>query len=282
MKKILITGSTGFVGKTLLKELNKEKYFIYSYSSKDGDISSKKTWERMPKSDYLIHLAAKTFVPDSWKKPEEFFIKNSIALINAIDYCKKNNSKLIFLSSFVYGNQNFAINEKCETLPQNPYSLSKLIGEQVCSFYKRVENLDVIILRPFNIFGPDQNKLFLIPKIINQIKNNFKIEVLDIKPKRDFLYVKDLASAIEKTLSYEGNHYIFNIGSGKSYSIEQIIKILQELYGTNLEVLTKNQTRKMEISETIADITLAKKELHWEPKYSIKAALKEMIDNKEK
>ena len=75
-------------------------------------------------------------------------------------------SFFFFILLFILGSEliirNFAINEKCETLPQNPYSLSKLIGEQICSFYKRVENLDVIILRPFNIFGPDQNKLFLI------------------------------------------------------------------------------------------------------------------------
>lgn len=279
MKKIIITGSTGFIGKTLLEELKKEEFEIICFSSKDGDIALKKTWEKLPKANYLIHLAAKTFVPYSWEEPKDFIDTNSTAILYAIDYCKKNNCKLIYLSSFVYGNNQIPIDEESKLLPQNPYALSKLIGEQICSFYRRVDNLDVIILRPFNIFGIGQNKLFLIPNLIHQITNGKEIIVLDTKPKRDYLYIKDLASAIKKALFYSGEFYIFNIGSGKCYSVEEVISILQNIHQTNLEIISKNRTRRMELDETTANINLAKRELGWEPSYSLKSALEEMTNN---
>ena len=279
MKKILITGASGFIGKSLVNDLKEDNFKIYCYSSKDGDITQQKTWNKMPRADYLIHLAAKTFVPKSWKNPKNFIYVNSSSLINAIQYCKKNKCKLIYLSSFIYGNKKTPINEESKLSPHNPYALSKQIGESICEFYKKVDNLDVIILRPFNIFGENQKESFLIPKLIKQIKNKDKIFVMDLKPKRDYLYIKDLIQAIKKSLLYKGNFYIFNIGSGKSYSVEDVIKTLQKIFKTNLDVITTKEIRKMEVDDTIADINLAKKELNWQPDYSLEEALKEMIEN---
>ena len=277
MKKILITGASGFIGKSLVDNLKEDNFKIFCYSSKDGDIKQQKTWDKMPNADYLIHLAAKTFVPDSWDHPQDFIDINSYSLINAIKYCKRNKCRLVYLSSFIYGNKKTLINEESELSPHNPYALSKQIGENICEFYKKVDKLDVIILRPFNIFGNNQKENFLIPKLIKQIKNKEKISVMDIKPKRDYLYIKDLINAIKKSLFYKGKFYIFNIGSGKSYSVEHVINILQKLFKTNLDVITTQEIRKMEVDDTIADIKLAKKELNWQPEYSLEEALKEMI-----
>ena len=153
MKKILITGASGFIGKSLVKEFKDDDFKIFSYSSKDGDISLENTWNKMPKANYLIHLAGKTFVPNSWENPKKFLDINSHSLLNAIKYCQENKCKLIYLSSFIYGNKNMAIDEESELSPQNPYALSKLIGENICNFYRRVDKLNVIILRPFNILA---------------------------------------------------------------------------------------------------------------------------------
>ena len=281
MKKVIVTGATGFIGRCLINELKEENLKIISYSKLDGDISNKQTWLKMPKASFLIHLAAMTFIPTSWEQTKKFIETNSLSLLNVIEYCKKNKCRLVFLSTFVYGNKNTPIDESSELSPQNPYSLSKLLGENICSFYKKVDNLDVIILRPFNIFGKGQNNLFLIPSLISQIKNENKITVMDIKPKRDYLYIKDLISAIKKSLFYKGNSYIFNIGSGISYSVEEVIEIIQKICGTNLEVISTNKVRKMELDDTVANIQLAKKELDWEPKYSLSNALREILINNE-
>ncbi len=277
MKRVIITGCTGFIGRSLINELESEKLTIIGYSSKDGNITEKNTWLKMPKANYLIHLAAMTFIPKSWDDPKKFIDTNTIALLNAIEYCKKYKSKLIYLSTFVYGSKNIPIDENSELNPQNPYALSKLLGENICSFYKKVDNLDVIILRPFNIFGNGQNNLFLIPSLISQIKNEEKITVMDINPKRDYLYIKDLVDAIKKSLFYKGNSYIFNIGSGLSYSVIEVIEIIQKICETNLDIECTNKVRRMELDDTVANIELAKRELKWEPKYSLPKALKEML-----
>tara|TARA_Y100000739_G_scaffold225908_1_gene232569 strand:- start:2251 stop:3096 length:846 start_codon:yes stop_codon:yes gene_type:complete len=276
MKKILITGASGFIGKSLVEEFKNDDFKIFCYSSKDGDIYLEDTWNKMPKANFLIHLAGKTFVPLSWENPKQFLDINSSSLFNAIKYCQKNNCKLVYLSSFIYGNKNMAIDEESKLSPQNPYALSKLIGENICNFYRRVDNLNVIILRPFNIFGRGQKESFLIPKLIKQIKNEDKIIVMDTKPKRDYLYIKDLTNAIKKSLSYKGKYHIFNIGSGISHSVEDVINILQKLFKTNLEVESTQEIRKMELNETIANIQLANRELGWSPEYTLESALREM------
>ena len=275
--KIIVTGSSGFIGKNLMEEFKNEAYELYGFSSKDGDICDQQTWEKMPKVDVIIHLAAKTFVPDSWEEEKNFIEINSLSLLNAIKYCKKNNSRLIFLSSYIYGNSLNPLKEDSDISPSNPYALSKLLAEEICKFYKKTYKLDVIILRPFNVYGPYQNELFLIPKLIKQISDNKKIVVFDTLPKRDYIYIVDLINAIKKSILYRGESYIFNIGTGKSYSVLEVINTLQKICKTNLPIETINKERKMEIEDSIADIDLAKRELLWHPEYSLEKAMKEFI-----
>jgi len=160
----------------------------------------------------------------------------------------------------------------------NPYGLSKLIAEEICNFYYKCMNTNSIILRVFNLFGPYQPQNFLISQIINQIKDKNKISVSNLSTKRDYLYIDDLSSAIIKSLNYEGQHRIFNIGMGVSYSVEDIIKILQKSFNSNLTIENKNIPRKMEILETIADITLAKEELQWYPKYNFAEGIEALMN----
>ena len=275
--KIIVTGSSGFIGKNLMEEFKNEAYELYGFSSKDGDICDQQTWEKMPKVDVIIHLAAKTFVPDSWEEEKNFIEINSLSLLNAIKYCKKNNSRLIFLSSYIYENSLIPLKEDSDISPSNPYALSKLLAEEICKFYKKTSNLDVIILRPFNVYGPYQNELFLIPKLIKQISDNKKIVVFDTLPKRDYIYIVDLINAIKKSILYRGESYIFNIGTGKSYSVLEVINTLQKICKTNLPIETINKERKMESEDSIADIDLAKRELLWHPEYSFEKAMKEFI-----
>ena len=87
----------------------------------------------MPKVDVIIHLAAKTFVPDSWEDEKNFIDINSLALLNAIKYCKKIKLDSFFLSSFIYENSLIPVNEDSDRNPRNPYALSKLLAEEICN-----------------------------------------------------------------------------------------------------------------------------------------------------
>ena len=269
MSKILITGSNGFIGKYLISKLTETLHDVITLNKTNGDIADANTWNSLPSVDIVIHLASKTFVPDSWANPSEFINTNLNGTICCLEYCRKHNSKLIYFSSYLYGNsKDIPINEQSKLLITNPYALSKKMAEDSCIFYHNNFAIDIIILRPFNVYGPGQSNLFLIPLIINQIYSKNVINVMDLSPKRDFVFIDDVYTAILKALNLHGFN-IFNIGSGKSYSVMEIINITQKLANTSLNIVSGFSERNNEISDTIADISNARKILKWIPKWTI-------------
>jgi len=282
MKNILVTGSSGFIGTHLLSKLLKDnKYKIIKMDRSFGDITNKATWSNVPKCEIVIHLAGKTFVPDSWKNPESFINTNVTGTNLVLNYCRQNNSKLIYLSSYLYGNpKKIPIDEKEPIKTTNPYTLSKKIAEDLCNFYYRNYGVNVLILRPFNVFGQNQKEHFLIPSIIKQVILDKEIKVKDLKPKRDFIYVKDLIEAITKTIELKMNFEIINIASGTSYSVSEVIEEIQKVKGTNLKVKSTEEIRNDEIMDTKANIKKAKKLLNWSPQWSFKKAIKDIYESK--
>ena len=222
---ILITGSSGFIGKHLKQKLLKRQNFsIFELNKDSGDIALKKI--KFKKIDHVIHLAAKTFVPDSWENPYSFYRTNVLGAANVLEFCRKKECDLTVLSSYIYGKPMYLpINEEHPIRPYNPYSHSKILSEELYEYYRKTFNLRINILRPFNIYGPGQNDVFIIPKIIKQVLDEkFKsVELLDLKPKRDYLYIDDLIEAIIKTIQKNSNS-TYNVGSGASISVKNIAK----------------------------------------------------------
>jgi GDP-4-dehydro-6-deoxy-D-mannose reductase len=178
----------------------------------------------------------------------------------------------------MYGNPEFLpIPETAKLEASNPYALSKKLAEEACRFYSNSHSLDITVLRPFNVYGTGQPTDFLIPSIISQIKNSDSILVKDLEPKRDYVYIDDLVFAIITAIQSLKGYKAYNIGSGISYSVAELIDILQELAGTSLPVFSAMERRKDEIMDTVADISLAKKELRWYPKTNLKRGLKELL-----
>lgn len=119
----------------------------------------------------------------------------------------------------------------------------------------------------------------MLPHIVNQIKNNREIRINDLAPRRDYLYVKDLVNAIILALDVNIEFEVFNIGSGESYSVGEIILMLQKINRSNLPVYSGSNIRKGEIVDTVADISKAKEILKWSPSWNIYAGLKELIEH---
>ena len=276
--KIILTGATGFIGKNLLNYFENLNYEIIKLDSSNGDISINKTWENLPAVDIVIHLAGLTFVPKSWDNPTEFMQINFMGTLAALNFCKKHNSKFIFLSSYLYGNSgNLPITENSELIPTNPYALSKKLSEDLCKFYSDNFKVKVVILRPFNVYGPGQNTDFLIPSIISQAINLKFIKVRDLKPKRDYIYVEDLIIAIEKSTTIDLDFIIMNIGTGLSYSVLDIINFIRNQVDKNIKIESLEIERKAEILDSKADISKAKLVLNWTPKWSLEKGLEKLV-----
>ncbi len=284
---ILITGSTGFIGQKLISYLEKNnpeiKYFGWQRSfGKLTDANFKKQFGNNIQIDKVVHLAGNTKVIESWDMPHRYFIENTDLTLNSLEFCKHTNAGLVFISSYLYGNtKNLPINESEPVELSNPYSFGKFSAEHLCKFYSDNYNLKITILRPFNIYGPGQDKYFLLPKIALQIKDDStdEIAVHSLKTKRDFLFIDDFCEAIVKTFTKDYDYEIINIGAGFSISVKDIIDELLIISGKHKPINSLEQYRKNEIMDVVADISKAKKYLDWQPKTSLRDGLKNLYDN---
>ena len=277
MKSVLVTGADGFLGRHIIRDLTGHGFNVLPKRRTDGDVTKSATWDKFPASDFLVHLAGLTFVPASWENPTEFVQSNSISTSHALDFCRKNKTKMIFLSTYLYSSKlGTPIKETDEIDPSNPYALSKFLGEQLCSFYAKQFGVEVIILRPFNVFGFGQNMRFLIPSIISQATKSDEISVLDIRPARDYVFIEDLLDAVHKSITSDLRFGIIDVGTGVASTVEQLILSLADVIGRKLSISSSNQERFGEINSTQADISQAKLLLGWQPKWSLSEGLREV------
>ena len=276
MSKVLITGDKGYIGIKLKTYLKKKKIKTLTFEKKiNKDLIKTKN---LPLADIVVHLAAKTNVPESWDYKNDYIIHNVNSTKYILDYCVKNKSRLIFISSYLYGNTTkIPTNEKTKLKTLNPYSLSKKICEDMCYFYEKNYGLELIVIRPFNVYGPDQNNSWLIPNIINQIRNKNEVTLMSVNQKRDYIYVDDFADLIYTLIMKNLKKGTFNLGSGKSYSIKSVIDTIQKISKTKKAIINKNIYRKNNIKETKADISKLYLTLGWKPKWSLKKGLTEIL-----
>lgn len=279
---VLITGADGFIGKNLSAKLMYDGHSIIKHGLSDGDISHSGVFRYLNNTsiDHIVHLAALTYVPESWKNPYMFYTTNVIGLLNVLELCKEKGASLTFISSYLYGIPNeLPINESHPLQPVNPYMLTKHIGEQMCEFYHHNFNIPVNVFRPFNIYGPGQNESFLIPKIITSAISNKIIEVFDLIPKRDYIYIDDFVELVQRSIGFINGYNVFNAGTGQSVSVKDIIDTIIGLLDEHIQLINLNKIRPNEINDVVADTTRAKSMLKWTPKTSLQEGLKKTIDS---
>jgi len=282
--RIAVTGSEGFVGSHLVKRLKELDADIIGLDIKSGiDITDWKQVRSTERFDVLFHLAAKSYVPDSYKYPRDFYYSNMVGTINALELCRLQQSKIVFISSYVYGVPRYLpIDEKHPVTAFNPYAQTKIIGEQLCSGYSRDFGIPAIILRPFNIYGEGQDENFLIPTMVKQAKTG-RISLKDPYPKRDYIYIDDVVDFFVKVMEYRPTECeIFNVGTGISYSVREIAEMISELFGNEIELEFNGKRRKNEVMDTKADITKAEKVLGWSPKTDVRQGLQRLVDDANK
>jgi len=284
MKKILITGDKGFIGTKLgpyLAALGHTVFCLSDYLSDVRDLARSSRALAAVEVDHVIHLAAKVGVKRSWEDPREYYAVNVDGTQQILDFCHHRDSSLTYLSAFAYdpaGQDPFT--EECGIKPSSPYSHSKWLGEELCRFYQEKFDLQCTILRPFNLFGPGQKLEFLIPEIVRQAEASGDwIELRGITPVRDYLFIEDLMSLIERVVEDTTSGMIFNAGTGIGHSVEEVVQVIQWIWGTNKGVKDNGSERLFEVDSAIADITRVRTTLGWEPKYTLAEGLRMMHES---
>jgi GDP-4-dehydro-6-deoxy-D-mannose reductase len=278
---VIVSGAGGFIGRRLVQKMSDEPAVnVIALDRNAGDITRPEIWQHLPPASAVVHLAAKSFVPDSWTNPAEFFHTNVGGTINALEYCRCNKARLVFLSSYVYGNPDMLpINEQAEIRISNPYMASKKSAEDICLYYAESFGVPVAILRPFNIYGVGQDDKFLIPSVVRQHLAGQKVIVQDLEPRRDYIYVDDLIDAIVCATKSLRPCEIYNIASGISYSVHDVIKTVAKITGNHVPVEDLRNRRQNEVMDTRANIEKATALLAWQPRYTLEQGLSAIIES---
>jgi len=307
MKKILITGATGFVG-SHLTELCVEKGFkvvafdrynpnynlgwLEKSKYKDdinfvfGDVRDYDSVLKATKGCKIVfHLAALIGIPYSCISPLAYLKTNVEGTYNVLEASKSLDiaQTIITSTSEVYGSAKYIpIDEKHPLTAQSPYSASKISADQLALSYWNSYQMPIKIVRPFNIYGPRQSSRAVIPSIINQALSPKKeIKLGNVKPSRDFTYVTDTCNAfleILKIKNFFGN--TINIGSNNEYTIESIArKILKKINSKAIVKKEKNRERSTtsEVVRLVCDNKQILKHTNWKPKIDLDKGLDRTI-----
>jgi len=277
--RVAVSGSSGFVGAVVTKALRAQGLEVIEIDLRTGiDLTAWESAQQVGDFDVLVHLAGRSFVPESFERPRDFYHDNLVAALNALEMCRLRKAAMLHTSSYVYGiPQYLPINEEHPVCGFNPYSQSKLLTEGLCEGYWRDFGVPVVITRPFNIYGPGQNREFLIPTIVEQARRG-KIVLRDPKPRRDLLHVDDLAAAYLAIIrtGIEGFDVV-NFGAGVSYSVAELAELAAAAAGGPVEIEYTYEERPSEVADTVADIGKAKRRFRWEPRIPVDAGLAAML-----
>lgn len=304
--KALVTGGAGFIGSHIVDNLvrrgHKVRVLDDLSSGTTANISghlkagvvdfvkgnvkdSKTTRDALRGIDGVIHLAAIVSVPFSMKNPSATRAVNVDGTANVLESCLESSvSRFVFVSSCaVYGESEYLpIDEAHPTNPISPYASSKLDGENQCRVYEKKGKLEVVILRLFNVYGPRQrggDYCGVITSFLEKAKKDLPLTVYgDGSQLRDFVYVQDIADAASAALEADIVGYrIFNIGSGKPVSINELAKSVLNVSGKNLEILHE-APRPGDIKQSVADISKARQTLEYAPKFPLEEGLKSLLE----
>lgn len=292
-----VLGANGFIGGYLCKELVRAGYHVKAldriYNNKLfdelkdnihfylGDISDDSVLEEViSNTDILFHLVYTTTPATSDSDIIYDITSNLIGAVKILIMCIKHKvKKIIFPSSggTVYGIcPNQAIREDFDTRPICSYGVTKSAIEKYLYIFEKTHGLDYVVLRLANPYGPKFSGFSqgVIPAFIKKILDGEPLNIWgNGEVVRDYIYIDDVISAFIKSISYNGEEKLFNIGSGVGLSINQLIKILERYEGKKLTV-NYHAPRTCDVPSVYLDISRAKKHLNWFPVVGIEEGIK--------
>lgn len=302
-KKALVTGAGGFIGSHLtekLVELGARTSALVHYHAngswgwlddsvyKDeieivtGDIRDRDSIARaMRDVEVVFHLAALIAIPYSYYAPLSYVRTNVEGTLNILQAAQDSGMERVVhcSTSEVYGTARYVpIDEGHPLQGQSPYAASKIGADKIAEAFFLSYGLRVVTVRPFNTFGPRQSARAVVPTIISQGLREGTVRLGNVHPTRDLNYVTNTVDGLIRAgSSPESIGRTINLGSGHEISIEDLVKIIGGLIGREIEIHTEEERvrpEKSEVERLLADNTLARKLLGWEPSVTLEAGLR--------
>ena len=306
--RVLVTGASGFIGSHVVEELLSRGYEVrvfLRYNSTGyignlsklppgllqevemywGDIRDFTSVARAVKGvEAVLHLAAQISVPYSFQNPIDFAMNNVVGTTNVLKASLDAGvRKFIHVStSEIFGGSDAPLSEDSPRLPRSPYAASKVGADAMVKSFYYSYGLNTLTVRPFNTYGPRQSLRALIPWIILQALKGNTVRLGNLKPRRDFTYVKDTARALVLALeaNTEGGDEI-NLGVGRSYSVLEVVEVVGRVLGKELKVVQDEslvRPTRMEVFNLISDNRKAREVLGWEPQVPLEEGIRRTVE----
>lgn len=303
MQKVLIFGIAGFVGHYLALELLNNGYTVCgSDIVKYGGLQDKVDYYKVDllnaiavaelvntvRPEIIVNLAAISSVGASWNIPQTTMAVNVIGALNIMEAVRKseNTPKIMFIgSSEEYEVDDEPISEKTPLNANNPYGISKIALDRYAEIYRERYGMRIYYARSFNHTGVGQKDSFALPSFCKQVAEIEKsgkpgsIKVGNLSVERDFSDVRDIVRAYRMLLESETCSTTYNIGSGKAYSLKEMLDYIVSLSSQKIELeIDLERIRPVDTPIICCDNSEIKKDLGWVPRYSIFDTLKEMFE----
>ena len=308
MKKILVTGSAGFIGASVSEMLLKNGYQVVGVDNLNDyyDVNLKlKRLEQLKKSSHytfyktsiedfnelkkifhdnnphgVINLAARAGVRYSIKNPFAYILTNSIGNLNLLELCREYGiDKFVLAStSSLYAGQKTPFREELPVnTPISPYAASKKAAEAMTYTYHYLYGLDVTVLRYFTVYGPAGRPDMAVFRFIKLILEGKPLIIFgDGQQERDFTYIDDIARGTIDALKPLG-YQVINLGNSHPSKLSEMLKIIEKYLGKNAIIKHEKQDRA-DMKKTWADIKNAKEFLGWAPKIDLETGIKKTVD----
>ncbi len=302
MKKIVITGIGGFVGEYLAAYFVVQGFSVFGFDRHGATIPNVQaaTLNLLDKSavdsyikeiqpEYLIHLAAQSSVKKSWDNPEEttkINVEGTKYLLSAITAHSPKCITLIVSSAEIYGTpKEIPLTEKSPINPNSPYGKSRQEQEKLCEEYRQKNNLKIIISRSFPHTGPKQTDQFVCSNFAKQIarieaeKQEPILSVGNLEARRDFTDVRDIVRAYHLLITNPNANGVYNICSGKSIPIAEILKTLLSYSKKKITIIQDPaKMRPSDIPDLLGSNSKFVQLTGWKPEIPFDQTLKEMLN----
>ncbi len=300
--KVLVTGGAGFLGSHVVERLsarNEVTVFDDLSTGSLRNLEAAKEEVRLHRASILqpkqlakalegqqvvLHLAAKTSVPESVSKPDEYWRTNVEGTLNVLKASADAGVKrVVFVSSAaVYGISEVV--PKVETMrpePASPYATTKMVGEFACEEIAQLKPLEAVVLRLFNAYGPRQDPhapyAGVVAKFCSAVAGGRGIEIYgDGDQTRDFLYAADAAEAMELAADRPVAGQVFNVGSGSATTVTEVARLLSEITASPVKAVRK-EIRPGDVRHSRADIAKAIEKLGFTPKTSLREGIERTL-----